>query len=85
MISLFNRVEYSVGTGENAGYHNFLLFAYCVPKPCSLVSLKVWIELTFSVPYVREGGLVYLIDYDHTAENMQSDHGCSLITFFVKQ
>ena len=31
-ISLFDRVENSVGKGENAGYQHFLLFPQCFPK-----------------------------------------------------
>ena len=41
MISLFDRVENTVGKGENAGYQHFLLFPQCFPKPSSLESLKV--------------------------------------------
>ena len=44
MISLFDRVENTVGKGENAVQH-FLLFPQCIPKPSSLGSLKdriVW-------------------------------------------
>ena len=41
MISLFDRVENTVGKGENAGYQHFLLFPQCFPKPYSLGSLKV--------------------------------------------
>ena len=40
-ISLLERVENAVGTGENAGYQHFLLFQQCFPKPSSLGSLKV--------------------------------------------
>ena len=43
MIALFNRVENTVGNGENAGYQHFLLFPHCFPKPSSLGSLKVGI------------------------------------------
>ena len=32
-ISLFDRVENTVGKGKNAGYQHFLLFPYCFPKP----------------------------------------------------
>ena len=32
-ISLFDRVENTVGKGENAGYQHFLLFPWCFPKP----------------------------------------------------
>ena len=37
MISVFDRVENTVGKGENGGYHHLLLFS----KPSSLGSLKV--------------------------------------------
>ena len=40
-ISLYDRVENTVGKGENAGYQHFLLFPQCFPKPSSLGSLKV--------------------------------------------
>ena len=43
MISLFDRVESTMGKGENAGYQHFLLFPQCFPKPSSLGSLKVGI------------------------------------------
>ena len=43
MISLFNRVENTVGKGKNAGYQHFLLFQQCFQKPSSLGSLKVGI------------------------------------------
>ena len=33
MISLFDRVENTVGKGENTGYQHFLLFLKCFPKP----------------------------------------------------
>ena len=42
-ISLFGRVENTVGKGENAGYQHFLLFPQSFPKPSSLGSLKVGI------------------------------------------
>ena len=32
MISLYDRVENTVGKGENAGYQHFLLFPQCFPK-----------------------------------------------------
>ena len=35
MISLLDRVENTVGKGENAGYQHFLLFLQCFPKPPS--------------------------------------------------
>ena len=38
-ISPFDRVENSVGKGENAGYQHFLLFPQCFLKPTSLGSL----------------------------------------------
>ena len=43
MISLYrnDRVESTVGKGENAGYQHFLLFPQCFPKPSSLGLLKV--------------------------------------------
>ena len=43
MNSLYNRVENTVGKGENAGYQHLLLFPQCFPKPSSLCSLKVGI------------------------------------------
>ena len=42
-ISLFDRIENTVGKGENAGNQHFLLFPQCFPKPSSLGSLKVGI------------------------------------------
>ena len=42
-ISLSDRVENTVGKGENAGYQHFLLFPQCFTKPSSLESLKVGI------------------------------------------
>ena len=42
-ISLYDRVENTVGKGENAGNQHFLLFPQCFPKLPSLGSLKVWI------------------------------------------
>ena len=41
MISLFDRVENTVGKGENAGYQHFLLFPQCFPNASSIRSLKV--------------------------------------------
>ena len=41
MISLLDKVENTVGKGENAGYQHFLLFLQCFPKPSSQRSLKV--------------------------------------------
>ena len=43
-ISLFDRVENTVGKGENTGYQHFLLFSQCFPKSSSLGSLKVGIN-----------------------------------------
>ena len=31
-ISLFDKVKNTVGKGENAGYHHFLLFPQCFPS-----------------------------------------------------
>ena len=41
-ISLFDRVENTVGKGENACYQHFFLFPKCFPMPSSVGSLKVW-------------------------------------------
>ena len=43
MISLFDMLENTVGKGENAGYHYFLLFPQFFPKPSSIGLLKVGI------------------------------------------
>ena len=43
MISLYDRVENTLGKGENVGYQHFHLFPQCFPKPPSLGSLKVGI------------------------------------------
>ena len=43
MISLIDRVENTVGKGENAGYLHFLLFPQCFLKPSCLGLLKVGI------------------------------------------
>ena len=40
-ICLYDRVENTVGKGENAGYQHFLLLPLCFSKPSSLGSLKV--------------------------------------------
>ena len=40
-ISHLDRVEYTMGKGENAGYQHFLLFQQLFPKPLTLGSLKV--------------------------------------------
>ena len=44
-ISLYDRLENTVGKGENAGNQHFLLFPQCFPKPSSLELLKVRIVL----------------------------------------
>ena len=41
MISLFDEVENTGGTGGNAGYWHFLILPQCFPKPPALGSLKV--------------------------------------------
>ena len=41
-ISLYDRVENTVGKGENAGYQHFLLFPQCFPKSSSLKVGIVW-------------------------------------------
>ena len=43
LISLLDRVENTVGRGENAGYQHFLLFPQYFPKPSPLGLLKVGI------------------------------------------
>ena len=40
MISLLERVENTVGKGENASYQHFLLFSQCFPKLSPIRSLK---------------------------------------------
>ena len=37
----FGRVENTVGKGENAGYHHFLLFLQCLRNPFSQRSIKI--------------------------------------------
>ena len=49
MVFVFDRVENTVGKGENAGYQHFLLFPQCLQKASFLGSLKVGKELTFTV------------------------------------
>ena len=44
-IVLFDRAENTVGKGENSGYQHFLLFPQCFPKPSSVGSLKVGLNL----------------------------------------
>ena len=55
MISLLDRVENTVGKGENAGYQHFPLFLQFFPKPSSLGSLKVGIEL-INIPFINRFG-----------------------------
>ena len=43
IISLLDRVENTVGKGENTGYQHFLLFLQCFLKPYALGALKVGI------------------------------------------
>ena len=43
MISLFDKLENTVGKVENAGYQHFLLFPQYFPKLSYLGSLKVGI------------------------------------------
>ena len=40
-IFLFDKIENTMGKGENAGYQHFLLFSQCFPNPSSLRSIKV--------------------------------------------
>ena len=42
IISVLDRVENIVGTGENAGYQNVLLFLHCFQKVSLLRLLKVF-------------------------------------------
>ena len=60
MISPYDRVENTVGKGENAGCQHFLLFPQCFPKPssfgllrvrlnCCLRLLWIWTSLKFVV------------------------------------
>ena len=44
-ISVFDRIENSVGKGENAGYQHFLLFPQCFEKdsfPDTSKAVIVW-------------------------------------------
>ena len=43
MISLLDRVEKTVGKGENVSYQHFVLFQQFFPMPSSTGSLKVGI------------------------------------------
>ena len=40
IIFLFDRVENTVGKGENAGYQHFLIFPRCFPKMSDVDVLK---------------------------------------------
>ena len=40
-ISLYDRVENTVGKGENTGFQHFLFFSQCFPKSSSIGLLKV--------------------------------------------
>ena len=44
IISLLDRIENTVGKGENAGYQHFLLFPQCLPKPSFLGALPGWLS-----------------------------------------
>ena len=62
VIFLLDRVENTVGKGENAGYQHFLLFPWCFPKPSITGdhSLKAWLLLDLNtIPNncVRENSL----------------------------
>ena len=50
-ISLFDRVENTVGKGENAGYQHFALFPKCFPKPSSLRSFFLGKELSREIEH----------------------------------
>ena len=41
-FSLTERVQNTVGKGENASYQHFLLFLQCFPKPFSSRVVKGW-------------------------------------------
>ena len=49
MISVFDRVKNTVGKGENAGYHHFLLFPQCFQEASSTLGLLkvgvVWLRV----------------------------------------
>ena len=68
-ISVFDRVENTLGKGENAGYQHFLVFPKCFPKPSSLEPLNVGI--------VRErvNTSVKRIDSGQPAQSAQADLG----------
>ena len=52
MISVFDRVKNTVGKGENAGYHHFLLFPQCFQGASSTLGLLkvgiVWLSVVKS-------------------------------------
>ena len=50
-ISLSGRPENTLGKEVNAGYQLFLLFPQCFPKPFSLGSLKVEINLNIFISH----------------------------------
>ena len=57
MISRFDRVENTVGKGENAGYQHFLLFPQSFPKHSPLGSLKVgivWSRVNANFPIFQK-------------------------------
>ena len=41
MTSLVDRVENTVGKGENAGYQHFLLFLHCFPSSMGLLQVRI--------------------------------------------
>ena len=43
VISLFDRIENTMGKGKNADYQHFFLCLQCYPKLSSLVSIKLGI------------------------------------------
>ena len=54
IISSIDRVENTVGKGENAGYQYFLLFLQCFPKPSSLGSELCGREINIFNLHVHE-------------------------------
>ena len=63
---VLERVENTVGKGDNAGYHHFLLFLQCFQKPSLSGSLKVWIV------WLR----VKVYFYDYSAQYSFQATGC---------
>ena len=53
MISVLDRVENTVGKGENAGYQDFLLFPQYFPKPSSLKPGLCGEEFTQNIDFYR--------------------------------